>query len=57
MMIWYLATKSMNYMYNDMLASYLHKIVSLSYSSDLFKVYGFKQTCYPYNDVIILYSE
>jgi len=56
-MIWYLATKSMNYMYNDMLASYLHKIVSLSYSSDLFKVYGFKQTCYPYNDVIILYSE
>jgi hypothetical protein len=47
----------MNCMYNDMLASYLYKIVSLSYFLDLFEVYDFKQTCYPYNDVIILYSE
>jgi hypothetical protein len=52
-----LRVKSVNYTYNDMVASYLHKIVSFSYFLDLFRVYGFKQTCYPYNDVIILYSD
>jgi hypothetical protein len=56
-MIRYLAAKSVNYTYNDMLTSYLHKIVSFSYSLDLFRVFGFKQTCYPYNDVIISYSD